>query len=263
MRLAQLVAEAERQRPALARIGQSDIQVRHWLAIWMRDVVRPSCKVTTQERYQSAIDLHLVPRVGHINLDRLAPEHVRRLQQELADVGVSGASVQIARQLLFGACKHAVALEMVHRNPVAAVKAPKVAKREIMPPKVQAVRALLDLAEQEQHRLFAFIHLLAHTGMRLGEALALRWRNVNLDEGWLRVMEHAVRTHHQGVIVDTPKTRNAVRVIDLDQRTSEVLRSRRDAQGRQGAGDGELVFPHSDGGFMKESSIMRDLKDLG
>ena len=262
-RLEDLVQEAEHQRPALARIGQSNILLRHWLAIWMRDVVRPTCKISTQERYQSAIDLHLVPRVGHINLDRLAPEHVRRLQQELLDEGLSGQSVQLARQVLFGACKHAVALEMIQRNPVAAVKAPKVAKREIMPPEVQAVRSLLELADQEQHFLFAFIHLLAHTGMRLGEALALRWSNVNLDEGWLRVMEHAVRTHHQGVIVDTPKTRNAVRVIDLDQRTIEVLQSHLDAQGRQRAGDGELVFPHSDGGFMKESSIMRELKDLG
>ena len=262
-RLEDLTQEAQRQQAGFARAGYPNVPVKQWLQTWMNDVVRPSCKISTQERYHSAIDLHLIPRVGHINLDRLAPEHVRRLQQELADVGLSGQSVQLARQVLSGACKHAVTLEMIQRNPVAAVKAPKVAKREIMPPEVQAVRSLLELAEQEQHRLFAFIHLLAHTGMRLGEALALRWSNVNLDEGWLRVMEHAVRTHHQGVIVDTPKTRNGVRVIDLDEQTVEVLRSHRDAQGRQETGDGELVFPHQDGGFMRESTIMRELKDLG
>ena len=137
VRLAQLVAEAERQRTTLARLGQGSILVRDWLKIFMDDVVRPTCKILTQERYQSAIDLHLEPRVGHIRLGQLSPEHVRRLQQELLDEGLSGRSVQFVRQLLFGACKHAVVLEMIHRNPVAIVKAPKVVKREIMPPEVK------------------------------------------------------------------------------------------------------------------------------
>lgn len=237
--------------------------MRYWLTIWIRDVVRPTCKVTTQERYQSAIGLHVVPCVGHIELGQLTPEHVRRLQQELQDEGLSAQSVQLARQVLNGACKHAVDLEMIDRNPVTKVEAPKVAKTEVMPPDVQAVRALLELAEQEQHRLFAFIHLLVHTGMLLGEALALRWSNVNLDEVWLQVIEHAVRTHHHGVMVDTPKTANAVQVINLDQRTIAVLRSHREAQVQHETADIELVFPHRDGGFMKESSIMRNLKELG
>ena len=262
-RLEDLVQAAERRRAGFAQGSDPNILVKQWLQIWMNDVILPSCKISTQERYQSAIDLHVAPRVGHIQLGQLTPEHIRRLQQELLDEGLSGKSVQLARQVLFGACKHAVALEMIQRNPVALVKAPRVTKKEIMPPEVQAVRSLLELAEQEQHFLFTFIHLLAHTGMRLSEALALRWSNVNLDEGWLQVMEHAVRTHHQGVIVDTPKTRNAVRVIDLDQRTSEVLRSHRDAQVQQSAGDSELVFPHSDGAFMKPASILRELKNLG
>ena len=144
---------------------------------------------------------------------------------------------------------------------MASVKSPRVVKKEVVPPDVQAVRDLLQLAERKQHPLFAFIHLLVHTGMRRGEALALRWSSVNLEEGWLQVVEHVTRTHHQGVIVDTPKTTAGVRVIDLDKLTVKVLRRHQDAQVQ--AGDSELVFPHGDGGFMKETSIMRELKELG
>ena len=136
-----------------------------------------------------------------------------------------------------------------------------VAVFEVVLPDVQAVRDLLQLAEREQHPLFAFIHLLVHTGMRRGEALALRWSNVNLEEGWLQVVEHVTRRHHQGVILDTPKTTAGVRIIDLDKLTVKVLRRHQDAQVQ--AGDSELVFPHGDGGFMKEAGVMRDLKELG
>ena len=261
VRLEQMLAEAKAQRNVVAQIGHGNILVSDWLKIWMDDVCRLTCKVSTQERYQSAIDLHLVPHVGHVRLSQLSPEHVRGWQRHLLQQGLSARSVQLARGLLYQACEHAVSLEMIHRNPVAAVKAPRVVKKEVMPPEVQAVRDLLELAQREQHRLFVFIHLIAHTGMRLGEALALRWENVNLDEGWLKAVEQAARTHHHGVFVDTPKTSNAVRSIDLDELTIDVLRRHQAAQ--DGSSNSELVFPHRDGGFMERTTIMRDLKQLG
>ena len=70
------------------------------------------------------------------------------------------------------------------------------------------------------------------------------------------MVEHVARTHHQGVIVDTPQTTAGVRVIDLDKLTVKVLRRHQDAQVQ--ACDSELVFPHGDGGFMKETSITLD-----
>ena len=121
---------------------------------------------------------------------------------------------------------------------------------------------VLAIAERERHRLFPFLRLLVYTGMRLGEALGLRWSNVNLDQGYVRVVEAAVKTHRQGMITKRPKTTKGVRTIDLDDRTIEVLRRLRLKQFLDDY-QGEFVFPHCDGGLMRVTTIIRDLKRLG
>ena len=125
-----------------------------------------------------------------------------------------------------------------------------------------AVQEILAIAERERHRLFPFLRLLVYTGMRLGEALGLRWSNVNLDQGYVRVVEAAVKTHRQGMITKRPKTTKGVRTIDLDDRTIEVLRRLRLKQFLDDY-QGEFVFPHCDGGLMRVTTIIRDLKRLG
>ena len=77
------------------------------------------------------------------------------------------------------------------------------------PPAIAAVQEILAIAERECHRLFPFLRLLVYTGMRLGEALGLRWSNVN--QGYVRVVEAAVKTHRQGMITKRPKTTKGVR----------------------------------------------------
>ena len=104
---------------------------------------------------------------------------------------------------------------------------------------------------------------------RLGERVGVpgngtrpRWSNVNLDQGYVRVVEAAVNTHRQGMITKRPKTTKGVRTIDLDDRTIEVLRRLRLKQFLDDY-QGEFVFPHCDGGLMRVTTIIRDLKRLG
>ena len=78
--------------------------------------------------------------------------------------------------------------------------------------------------------------------MHRGEALGLRWCNVDLDQGYVRVVESAVKSHHQGMITKRPKTAKGVRTIDLDDRTIEVLTRHRLKQVLDDY-QGELVSP--------------------
>ena len=243
-------------------IGYEEIVlVGDWLRIWLNEAVGRNYSVTTHERYCDIVERQLIPQVGDIELRKLSPRHIRALDVQLLAGGLSARTVGIIHTVLSAACKYAVTVELIERNPMAAAAPPKAIEHEIVPPEIATVQEILAIAEREQHRLFPFLHLLVYTGMRRGEALGLRWNNVNLNSGYVRVVESAVKSHHSGMIVKRPKTAKGNRTIDLDARTIDVLAQHQD---RQSFCDyqGELVFPHRDGGTMKVTTIIRDLKTL-
>ena len=135
------------------------------------------------------------------------------------------------------------------------VPAPKKQNTEIEIPKMDQVHNLLHLAQAEGHYLFPFIYLLVYTGMRRGEAMALRWTNVNLKGRYIDVVESAVQDGSGGVRPETPKTERSKRRIFLVPRTARLLALHKEAQRVQRAGsdpedrteDKDLVFPDYDG----------------
>ena len=110
----------------------------------------------------------------------------------LAD-GLSPKSVELAHTVLSGVYRDAMRMELLFRNPVSLVSPPTVEREEIVPPSIETVRAVLRLAETEDHPQFAAMHLVAFTGMRIGELLALTWGSVHLDDAYLIVRANVGR----------------------------------------------------------------------
>ena len=269
--LTQQIAQAERQRSEAKKSGPKKLLVWDWLRTWHGGVVMRDLKTSTQERYLSIIELHLIPHVGDIPLAELSPLHVDDLHQTLLDLDLDPRTIELVHCVISGACKHAVRLQIIPFNPVAAVPPPKARKKELKIPSIKAVAELLCRAEEEKHYLFVFIHLLAYTGMRRGEAMALRWRNVNLRERYLDVEVSVVKTHHLGLILETPKTQHSKRRIYLVAPTVKLLaRHKEEQQSTIHASDlpenvehDDWVFPAEDGSWMKPSNMLRDFKLLG
>ena len=198
--------------------------VRDCLRAWLRWEVERDYSVSTFERYSDISERLLIPLVGDIPIQDLTPRHVRVLHQELLARNLSPRSVGIAHTVLGGAVKLAVQLEVIHKNPLVGAPPPRTVDKEIVPPDVAVVQRILEIAEREEHRLFSFVHLLVYTGLRRGEAMALRWQNVLLDEGYIRVVESAVKSRGHGTVIKRPKTVRGVRTVDLDDRTVSVLK---------------------------------------
>ena len=242
------------------------ILVKDWLSQWLDEKVGRDRKINTKERYEVIIRRQIVPYLGDVELVELEPRAIDAMLSELLRSGLSASTVRSAHTVLSSAYKEAVRLGVADRNPAESVSPPVRRHRPVVPPPVAVVQDLLRLTRDEGHPLFQFLHLLTYTGMRRGEALALRWGNVNLDQAYLTVVEAAVKTRTQGLMLTEPKSHHSHRTIDLDDGTVDVLRQHRaeQSQARQPADvPAELVFPGRRSRMMSTSHLQRELKRLG
>lgn len=186
-----------------------NIKLSNYLKRWLNDSVRGSVKPVTHRSYGMLVSKHMVPSMGNVRLSRLTPAHLQGFYRSKLDEGLSPRTVQYLHVVLHRALKQALRWGLVLRNVAEAVDPPKVAKKEVTPFSPEQARAFLQAANGE--RLEALYILAVHTGMRQGELLALRWDDVDLNNGVLRV---------RGT-----KTARSRRTVKLSETALEALRS--------------------------------------
>lgn len=225
-------------------------------------------KPTTVESYRGIIARHIVPDLGALRLTALTPRHLARWQTMLRDRGLGPSRLTGVWNVLHGALAHAVRLQLLPRNPASNV-----------PPPRQVTRERAGIWDESQARQFltlvrghpleaAFVLVLA-TGLRKGELLGLRWRDVDLDAATLMVRQAQAHTRARGVYASTPKSAASRRVVPLPAFAVEALRVHRARQNatRLGAGPAwdaslDLVFTGPCGGWLKASALDRQWQRL-
>ena len=249
-------ADAERRRREI--LGQIDngvvpsverYKLAEWLDLWLVNVIAPNKEQKTFDRYEGACRLHLVPNLGNVEISRLSPRHVQELETKPLRDGMAPKGVQMVHNVLSGAMKHALRMELISRDPVALVSPPSAPNTEAYSPDLEQVRPLLAAGASSGHYLWPCVYLIIYTGLRRGEALALTWNNLDLEGRVLRV-EASLVTAKVGGIVKRPKTESGRRTVDLDIQTVAVLREhksrRQELADQLGVELPEWVFPRQD-----------------
>src|ERR671917_2401770 len=242
------------------------VTVGEYLTRWLEDSVRGTVRVSTYEVHRHMIEPHIIPALGRIKLRDLNPVHVRGFYREKLDSGLSPATVRKMHSILRKALKQAVLDGLIPRNVCDAVKPPKVERKEIKPLDREQAKVLLEAASGD--RLEALYVLAVHTGMREGELLGLRWEDVDLERGLLRLRHALVREGGKAVLGDlkTPKSRRSVR---LTHAAAEALRNhlKRQLEEMERIGSlyqpGGLVFATASGTLINPSNLRnRSFKPL-
>ncbi len=234
----------------------------------------------TRASYLKNWRLHVEPYpIAHVKLGQLAGSrltaHYRTLERSgrkdhREGEGLSARTVRYLHTIIHGVLAQAVRDGLLARNPADAATPPSA--REAKAPEMTCwsaaqLAAFLSWADSpngSQHA--APWHVLAHTGMRRGEALALRWRDIDLDAGTVSIRRSAgmVRNAGEGAEVAEGGTKSGKpRVVDLDAATVAVLRGWRKHRGSmalQLARDDALVFGDIEGRYPNPEHVSRQFK---
>lgn len=237
-------------------VPDSRLRLGDWLVHWVEErALRKGLRPTTIRNYRVYLG-HLGP-VYHIPLSRLTALQLRALFAELAHLSPSHR--RHIYQFLRAALRDAVRMDLIPSNPMEAVDPPE--GGPVRPPKAwtpEEVARFLEAAKG--HRLYTLFALMLATGLRIGEALALRWEDWQGERLWVRY------TMRRDGTLGPPKTPGSQGYLYLDPDTQALLaawreRVRQEAQGEDWQEHG-LIFPSSRGTPLQYRNVMRAFKEL-
>lgn len=207
-------------------------------------------KPSTLRDYDSIFRNHVVPHLGEIQLEDLTPERVERwAAHEIDPTRVMANRTREKTITVFhGVMERARKLYRLSANPVADVEKPRTAaKTEIQVFSPEEVMALVRAADSEQDA--AIFLTAAFTGLRQGELIALRWRDVDFAGSAIRVRASYTNGH-----LSSPKS-GKVRSVPMAPRVGETLA--RVSQREYWTGDDDLVFVGITGGYLDGSALSK------
>ncbi|HZB84117.1 MAG TPA: site-specific integrase [Rubrobacteraceae bacterium] len=196
------LTKAKADRDGSLIFDADNLKVDRYLQRWLNDSAKCSVKPVTFENYERLVRNHIAPGLGRVKLTKLSPAHVQGFYQESLDAGLSPTSVRQMHAILHRALRQAHRWRLVRENVVAATDPPKPRGDEIRP--LDAAQAKAFLAGARDERLEALYVLAVTAGLRIGELLGLRWDDVDLGHGTLRV-QRTLSAAKSGPKLTTPK----------------------------------------------------------
>lgn len=213
--------------------------------LWYEEY-KTTVKASTLLKTERVFKNHIIPAFGNKPIQDIKPMDVQNQMNEWHKKLVRASMVMNYAGLVFD---YAIRMQLISLNPTKVIKKP-VRKKSVTEDKdmnfydKDELKKFMAVLENDNNfRAYVYFRLLAFTGMRKGESLALKWSDINLDKQTLYINK-AVSRSATGLYIQTPKTPSSIRRISIDDKTVSVLR-----QYAEDAAEG-LVFQSEDGGIL-------------
>ena len=238
--------------------------VGEWMDVWFENYAKVKVRPSSHQTYRGYIDNHIKPDIGKIPLSKLpsldlqkfykkllSSGRVERIESKKQSKGLSPKTVRNLHQIIASAMKLAKEQKLILSDPTEGCALPKVEHREMKTLPVEQLASFL--REAKESGVFELYYVELATGLRRGELLGLKWEDLDLDRGDLRVRRQIARINGE-VVEAPPKTKNAYRTLPLAKDTIDVL-----DQQKKKVGSSPWVFPGPTGGPMSPDSVLHML----
>ncbi len=245
----------------VAKSGQ--YTVGQWMDVWFENYAKIKVRPSSHATYKGYIANHIKPNIGNVPLEKLTTLQVQSLYKKLLSGGrverkeskkkPKGLSVKTVRnihQVLSSAMDFAKSQKLIAVNPTEGCALPKLEHREMKTLTADQLEAFLQ--EAKRSGVYEMYYLELATGLRRGELLGLKWEDVDLKSGTIRVRRQVARIN--GEVVEAPlKTKNSYRTLSIGADTVGILRE------RKRKADSDYVFPSPIGGPISPDSVLNML----
>lgn len=209
-------------------VAPANQSVAEFLAEW-GDQKKLQVRPSTWRSYEWTLNYHVIPHIGHLKLKQVSPSHIEKLYTQLRetprpdgkDGTLSERTILHVHLILQNAFDRAVRWGLIGRNPCKLCDAPRPKKVEMKVWTKEQLQTFIAVAADDD--LYHVFLLLATTGMRIGEVLGLRWRDVDLLNCKVTVQQQ-VSFIKGGYVIQPPKTRSGNRTIPIPNQVVDVLR---------------------------------------
>ena len=206
---------------------ESKMRFEELANIWIEKYSKMNCKDTTVELYERVIRLHILPKLGNYKVIDIRAGVINDFYNSLKKEDYKYSMANLTKNILNSCLNFAVfPLEIIYGNPCSSVKFPKFEKD--LEEKSIVSREDLELILEKGKKYYAFNEmciLLFNTGMRISEALALQWEDIDFTEKVIHIRHNLVTKKNHVYELTTPKTKNSVRDIYFNEEVEKAFKS--------------------------------------
>lgn len=211
-------------------IQETTKTLQQFLIEWLDTYIVPSKSPTTTKRYVEQVEKYIIPLLGKKKLQDLKAIDIQKFyntlseRSPLSDKPLSAKSIKNIHMNLQAALSQAVKMDLIKKNPAKYVELPKVRKYKAEVYDAEEVQILLENVIDTDMEVP--VALLVGLGLRRGEALALRWKDVDFERGKVSIKRNMVKVEKQ-IIFKEPKTETSIRDIELPITLLKLLQAER------------------------------------